>query len=91
VLTSIGKIKITAQWVENNTTMDAVDFVPVSPIPNEPSSFNAIHHSMPITEKTVNISANVTDPEGIDMVLVKYWKDRPWRMYVSMEEEDNNT
>ncbi|RLG62378.1 hypothetical protein DRO02_08120, partial [archaeon] len=89
--TSIGKIKITAQWVENNITMNAIDFVPVSPIPNEPSSFSAIHHSMPITEKTVNISANVTDSEGIDMVLVKYWEDsKPWKYYRRMKKGDNN-
>lgn len=84
--TSIGKIRVSACWVENNITMNAVDFIPVSPSPNHKATFD-IHKVMPVAEKPVNISAKVTDGEGVDMVLVKYWKDGPWRMYESMKKD----
>lgn len=89
--TAIGKMWVTACWMENNITMNAVEFIQVSPSPNQNSSFDIPMITPVITEKPVNICANVTDAEGVDMVLVKFWKGSPWRAYVSMEEGANNS
>ncbi len=95
--TSRGKIRVNATWEENDVTMHAVDFISVSPSPNNKASFD-IHNVAPtFTQEgdqkniNININAKVTDPEGVDMALIEYQEDnRPWRVYISMEEGDNN-
>jgi len=82
---SVGRIRIYAEWREGNISMHAIDFISVTPLSNNPSSFKRIMNSMPVSGKPVMVNVSVEDDEGIDKVWIKYWEDgKPWRRYASM-------